>query len=164
NPTALNLRVGKIILCEKHADADKLYVSQIQVKDEQELVQVCSGLVNHIPIEQMVDRRVVVLTNLKPSKMRGVKSEAMLLASEIDGQVDLIEPPQKAVLGGRLQFETFLSEVEPSRLKPNVWEDIQKHLRTTSLGEAAYVKDGKEYILKYGPGASTSLLKNAPIR
>ena len=128
-PSLLNLRLGEILRCEKHPDADKLYVSQIQIEksasDGEKVartVQVCSGLVNYIPVDQMQNRRVVVLTNLKPSKMRGVKSEAMLLAAEeTNGEsttVELINPPKSALVGAKLTFDGFPSDSEPPRLKP----------------------------------------------
>ncbi|KAK6456851.1 uncharacterized protein RJT20DRAFT_1438 [Scheffersomyces xylosifermentans] len=162
-PSLLNLRVGKIIHVQQHENADKLYVSQIQIEKAGEgsetvpTVQVCSGLVQFIPLEQMKNRRVVVLTNLKPSKMRGVKSEAMLLATEkttsIDSgqetKVELINPPITAEIGEKLHFHGFPSDSEPPRLKSKIWEEIQSHLRTNGKGEAAYFsEEGSEHVLR----------------
>ncbi|ABN65313.2 predicted protein, partial [Scheffersomyces stipitis CBS 6054] len=159
-PSLLNLRLGEILRCEKHPDADKLYVSQIQIEksasDGEKVartVQVCSGLVNYIPVDQMQNRRVVVLTNLKPSKMRGVKSEAMLLAAEeTNGEsttVELINPPKSALVGAKLTFDGFPSDSEPPRLKPKAWEAIQSHLKTNTKGEAIYLaEDGTEHLLR----------------
>lgn len=170
----MNLKVGKILQCQRHENADKLYVSQIQIEDNlgeesnntaTSTIQVCSGLVNFIPIEQMVGRKVVVLANIKASKQRGVKSEAMLLAaeksvgsdSEGDVQVELINPPAHAGIGHKLYFHPYVSDEYPSKLKSKAWEDIQKHLRTTATGEAAYVRDGgEECLLKTKDGNSES--------
>jgi tRNA-binding EMAP/Myf-like protein len=44
---------------------------------------VVSGLVNYVPIEEMQDRMVVVLCNLKPAKMRGVESNGMVLCASV---------------------------------------------------------------------------------
>ena len=61
----MNIKVGKIIQCQRHENADKLYVSQIQIEEnpteeneniDAKMVQVCSGLVEFIPIEQMKNR------------------------------------------------------------------------------------------------------------
>ncbi|KAK6202502.1 uncharacterized protein RJT21DRAFT_20129 [Scheffersomyces amazonensis] len=173
-PSLLHLKVGKIIHCEKHPNAEKLYVSQIQIEkpvidQDPVTIQVCSGLVNLIPLDQMLNKKVVVLANLKPSKMRGVKSEAMLLATEQiteeNIKVELINPPVSAQVGTRLHFTNFETEDIPSRLKPKAWEDIQSHLKTNSNAEATYTKDGIEYVLGDGVDvAKADTLCNTSIR
>lgn len=52
NVSLLDIRVGKIMKCERHPDADGLYVEQIDL-GEGKLRQVCSGLVKHIPLEEV---------------------------------------------------------------------------------------------------------------
>ncbi|EPB68192.1 putative methionine--tRNA ligase, beta subunit, partial [Ancylostoma ceylanicum] len=76
----LDLRVGRIVKCEKHPDADALYVEQIDVGEPTPRT-VVSGLVRHVPLDQMQNRLVVVLCNLKPAKMRGVESRAMVMCA-----------------------------------------------------------------------------------
>ena len=81
----LNVRVGKILTCEKHPGADALYVESIDLGEGTPRT-VVSGLVKHYSMEQMVGRCVCVVANMKPSAMRGVKSEGMVLcASAADG-------------------------------------------------------------------------------
>merc|ERR1712131_432149 len=70
----LSMKVGKIVECVKHPDADALYLEKIECGEAQPR-QVISGLVKHIPIEEMQNRMVVILCNLKPAKMRGIMSE-----------------------------------------------------------------------------------------
>ena len=65
----LDLRVGHIRKASKHPDADSLYIEEIDCGEEKPR-QVISGLVRFIPEAEMQDRLVVVLCNLKPSKMR----------------------------------------------------------------------------------------------
>ena len=79
-PHRLDIRVGKIVQVGKHPDADTLYVESIDL-GEAEPRQVVSGLANFVPIEQMQDRLVAVLCNLKPAKMRGVESKGMVLCT-----------------------------------------------------------------------------------
>lgn len=67
----LDFRIGKIIDINKHPDADSLYVEKIDCGEESPRT-VVSGLVNHIPIEEMRDRIVMVLCNLKPVKVHVV--------------------------------------------------------------------------------------------
>lgn len=155
--------MGHILECKQHENADKLFVSQIKI-DHDDPVQVCSGLVGYIPRDNMVDRRVVVLTNLKPSKMRGVKSEAMLLAAELNNQVDLVSPPKSSAVGAKLYFEGFEGP-DAGRLKSKVWEEIAKNLRTNSSGEPVFILDGKEYRLRgEGDDVATSSLADAVVR
>lgn len=61
----LDLRVGRIVEIQKHPDADALYLEKIDV-GEPEPRTVVSGLVKHIPIEEMRNRLVIVFCNLKP--------------------------------------------------------------------------------------------------
>lgn len=64
----LDLRIGKIVDINKHPDADTLYVEKIDCGEDNPRT-VVSGLVNHVPIEEMRDRIVMVLCNLKPVKV-----------------------------------------------------------------------------------------------
>ena len=70
-----------------------------------------SGLVNYIPIEQMQNKVLVAVCNLKPANMRGVKSFAMVLAaSSKEGKaegVELVDPPAGSQPGDRVYFEGF---------------------------------------------------------
>lgn len=79
-PHRLDIRVGKIVEVKKHPDADTLYVESIDL-GELEPRQVVSGLANFVPMDQMKDRLVAVLCNLKPAKMRGVESKGMVLCT-----------------------------------------------------------------------------------
>lgn len=103
-PWQIDLRVGKILKVEKHPDADSLYVESIDV-GEAEPRTVVSGLVKHIPIEEMENRWLICVCNLKPAAMRGVKSFAMVLAATDDsGKLELVEPPQGSVPGDKCYF------------------------------------------------------------
>lgn len=64
----LDLRIGKIVEISKHPDADSLYVEMIDCGESAPRT-VVSGLVNHVPIEEMRDKIVMVLCNLKPVKV-----------------------------------------------------------------------------------------------
>lgn len=79
-PSRLDIRVGKIVEVSKHPDADSLYVEKIDLGEDKPRT-IVSGLVNFIPIEEMQDRLVVVLCNLKPAKMRGIESQGMVLCA-----------------------------------------------------------------------------------
>lgn len=71
-----------ISLSVQHPDADSLYLEKIDV-GEPEPRTVVSGLVAHVSQEDLHDRLVLVLCNLKPQKMRGIESQAMLLCASM---------------------------------------------------------------------------------
>lgn len=81
-------KVGVVKSCEKHPKADKLLVSQIDIGNETR--QIVSGIAEFYTPEAMVGRKVVVVTNLKPAKIRGVESQGMVLAGEKDGVLELV--------------------------------------------------------------------------
>ncbi|KAJ8978057.1 hypothetical protein NQ317_015864 [Molorchus minor] len=81
-PSRLDMRIGRILEVSRHPDAESLYVEKIDL-GEGNLRTVVSGLVNFVPIEELQNRMVVVLCNLKPAKMRGVESQGMVLCASV---------------------------------------------------------------------------------
>lgn len=79
-PHRLDIRVGQIVEVSKHPDADTLYVEKIDLGEDAPRT-IVSGLAKFVPIEQMQNRFVAVLCNLKPAKMRGVESQGMVLCT-----------------------------------------------------------------------------------
>ena len=106
NASRLDMRVGRIVDVQKHPDADSLYVEQIECGEEKPRT-VVSGLVKFVPIEQMQNRMVVILCNLKPAKLRGVLSEAMVMCASTPEKVEVLLPPEGAVPGDRVSFEKY---------------------------------------------------------
>ncbi|KAI9848087.1 MAG: G4 quadruplex nucleic acid binding protein [Sclerophora amabilis] len=160
-PSLIDLRVGHILKAIPHPNADSLYVSTIACGDaagadntsehEGQVVRtVCSGLNGLVPLEEMQDRLVVVVCNLKPVTMRGIKSAAMVLAASpraVEGQepdphkgpVELVSPPSDAKPGERICFEGW--EGEPEGVlnpKKKVWESCQVGFTTTPDYEVAF--------------------------
>ncbi|XP_026158640.1 aminoacyl tRNA synthase complex-interacting multifunctional protein 1a [Mastacembelus armatus] len=134
----LDLRVGCIITAEKHPDADSLYVEQVDVGEASPRT-VVSGLVKHIPVDQMQNRMAVLLCNLKPAKMRGVVSQAMVMCASSPDKVEILDPPSGAVPGDRVTFQGFPGEPDKElNPKKKVWEQVQPDLRTDSQCVATY--------------------------
>ncbi|MBU0756650.1 MAG: lysine--tRNA ligase [Nanoarchaeota archaeon] len=77
----LKLKIGKIISAEKVPKTEKLYKLQVDI-GEKKPVQIVTSLVDYYKETELVGKRIVVLTNLKPSKFGGEVSEAMLLCAE----------------------------------------------------------------------------------
>ncbi|KAL5329954.1 hypothetical protein ACEPPN_003474 [Leptodophora sp. 'Broadleaf-Isolate-01'] len=187
SPSLIDLRVGHILKAIKHPEADSLFVSTIAMGDKtgtddtseyegQVVRTVCSGLNGLVPLEEMQGRKVVVVCNLKPVKMRGVKSCAMVLAAsprlkegEEDhhaGPVELVTPPTDAPAGERVYFEGWQGEPEGvlNPKKGRVWETIQPGFKTTSDYEVVFdagvvkelSKDGEEPRTGVGKLVTTS--------
>ncbi len=82
--TDLDLEVGEILSCEKHPDAEKLFVERVKLSDGER--QIVSGLVGYYLPEELIGKKVVVLKNLSSAKLRGVESCGMVLAAERNEQ------------------------------------------------------------------------------
>ncbi|PHH68743.1 hypothetical protein CDD80_7279 [Ophiocordyceps camponoti-rufipedis] len=170
SPSLIDLRVGRILKATTHPDADSLYVSTIAMGDEAETEDsvnyenqicrtVCSGLNGLIPLSEMQNRAVVVVCNLKPVKMRGVKSCAMVLAAsppgddDHKGPVELVAPPEGAKPGQRVYFEGWGGA--PEKLlnpKKKIWETFQPGFTTTDGLEVAFDAGRVETLGKTGLG------------
>uniref|UniRef100_A0A3Q2ZVD5 Aminoacyl tRNA synthetase complex interacting multifunctional protein 1a n=1 Tax=Kryptolebias marmoratus TaxID=37003 RepID=A0A3Q2ZVD5_KRYMA len=134
----LDLRVGRIVTAEKHPDADSLYVEQVDVGEAAPRT-VVSGLVKHIPLEQMQNRMAVLLCNLKPAKMRGVVSQAMVMCASSPDKVEILDPPSGTVPGDRVTVQGFPGEPDKElNPKKKVWEQVQPDLRTDGQCVATY--------------------------
>ena len=85
----VELKTGKIVECKKHPKADKLLVSKVEIG--QETRQIVSGVAAYYSPDDMVGQTVVVVTNLKPVKLRGEVSEGMILfAEDEDGTLKFV--------------------------------------------------------------------------
>lgn len=85
----VELVVGEVVECEKHPNADKLLVSKINTKDR--VRQIVSGISQYYSPEDMIGKKVVVVKNLKPVKLRGVLSEGMILAGKNKKNLEVLE-------------------------------------------------------------------------
>lgn len=86
----LDLRVGKVLFCERHPQADKLYILKVDV-GENEPRQIVSGLASSYTPGQVMGKNIVVIANLKPAKIRGVESRGMLLAGKNGKEIAVVE-------------------------------------------------------------------------
>lgn len=82
----LDLRVGTILECKRHPDADKLLVFQVKMGTEKR--QIISGVAEHYKPEETIGKKVIVVANLKPRKLRGLESKGMILFADnkVDGK------------------------------------------------------------------------------
>lgn len=164
----LDIRVGYILKAWKHADAEALYVEEVDVGEAEPRI-ICSGLVKYIPLEHLQGKKVVVLANLKPRNMRGIKSNGMLLAASDASHenVELLEPSEGSITGERIWFGTEDEKAnQPDAVSPNqiqkkkIWELVQPHLKTDAACMAAL---GGHYMRTTTGFVACQSLKNASI-
>ncbi|VVC43532.1 Hypothetical protein CINCED_3A020666 [Cinara cedri] len=142
-PSRLDIRIGKIIEVSKHPEADALYVEKIHVGEDQPRI-VVSGLVKFVPINEMQDRLVVVLCNLKPAKMRGIESSGMVLCASVEEDgvkfVEPLEPADGSKAGDKVFVEGY-EQGEPDKIlnpKKKIWEQLQVDLKVSNSCEAQW--------------------------
>ncbi|MGY8940479.1 MAG: methionine--tRNA ligase [Flavobacteriales bacterium] len=89
----LDLRVGEVTACERVPKADKLLQLTIQTGLDERTV--LSGIAEHFAPEEVVGRRVTLLVNLAPRKIRGIESQGMVLMAEsADGSLRFVTPEE----------------------------------------------------------------------
>ena len=97
----LQFQVGKIISCEEVKKSKKLLCSQVQIGSQ--VRQIVSGIKAHYSAEEMVGKRVMVVTNLKPAKLAGILSEGMILCAEdAYGNLSLMVPEKEMPAGAEI--------------------------------------------------------------
>ena len=83
----LKLRVGKVLEVKDHPEADKLYILKVKLD---KTIQLVAGIKEFYKKEELKNKIIVVVTNLKPAKLRGIESQGMLLTGENKNQVELL--------------------------------------------------------------------------
>ena len=86
----LDLKVAKVLTCQRHPNADKLFVLTVDLGGG-DIRQIVSGLAQSYMPGQVIGKRVVVIANLKPVMIRGLESKGMLLAGKEEGRIGLVE-------------------------------------------------------------------------
>jgi aminoacyl tRNA synthase complex-interacting multifunctional protein 1 len=129
----LDMKVGKIVEVSRHPDADSLYLEKIDCGEEKPRT-VISGLVKHVPIEEMQNRMVVILCNLKPAKMRGITSEAMVMCASSPDKVEIMAPPANSVPGDVITCEGFSRNPDLPFMNPKkkIFEAVAPDLKVNS--------------------------------
>ncbi len=103
---SIDLRVGIIVKVSKHETAEKLYCEEIDIGEDKPRA-IASGLVKHYTLDEMLNKKVIVVANLKPRTLVGFKSNGMVLCAVKDNEdgseiVELISPPEAAKPGDRI--------------------------------------------------------------
>ncbi|XP_068213611.1 tyrosine--tRNA ligase, cytoplasmic-like isoform X1 [Palaemon carinicauda] len=163
-PSKFDMRVGKIVEISRHPDAESLYVEKIDIGEEEPRT-IVSGLVKFVPIEEMQDRMVVVLANLKPAAMRGVKSAGMVLCASVSEPpaVEPLNPAPGSKPGDRVVAEGYEGEPDPV-LNTKKSDALTKMLAGFKVnGSLTATWNGNVLSTSSGP-VTVASLKDAPIK
>ncbi len=97
----LQFQIGEIIACEEVRKSKKLLCSQVKIGSQ--VRQIVSGIKKHYSAEEMVGKKVMVVTNLKPATLAGIRSEGMILCAEdADGNLSLMVPEKSMPAGAEI--------------------------------------------------------------
>lgn len=128
----LKMTVGEIKEVKNHPNADSLYLLKVDFGDVLGEKQVVAGLKKYLQPEEMRDRKTIFCTNMKPAKLRGEISEAMILVADDGKKVALLDA-RKAKLGEQAQFGSMISSVQEIR-----FEDFLKLKIVVKEGRVVY--------------------------
>ncbi len=101
--TEIDLRVAEIKAAEEHPDADKLLVLKIDIGDGGEERQLVAGIKECYSPEQLIGKKIIVVSNLAPAVIRGVESQGMLLAARDDKDIAVITTERDIKPGSKVQ-------------------------------------------------------------
>jgi methionine--tRNA ligase beta chain len=158
--TKMDIRVGEITKVWHHPETDKLFCEEVDVGEETGPRQIVSGLRGHYELDEMQGKKVLVVCNLKSSKLVGVDSNGMVLAAKAEdgSKVELIDPPAGAAVGERVFIEGLtgdpLSAAQVKKRK--TWEAVTKGLRTGDGGVATW--EDKTILASTGACSAASLV------
>merc|ERR1719428_1591451 len=164
----LDLRCGKILSIEAAPGSDKLYLLKVDIGDA-EPRQVLTGLQKHYKADQLKDRSVVVYCNIKPGKMMGLESQAMVLAATKDKGADneickVLDPPAGVTAGTRVKCGSYeigsLSDTISVKNISKVWTQVMPDLKTDDKCQASF--QGQTLTLD-GKAVTTEKLTGVPI-
>jgi methionyl-tRNA synthetase len=151
-----DIRVAEIIEAEDHPDAEKLFKLKINVGEERQIV---AGLRAFYKKEELVGRKVLVVYNLKPAKLRGLISQGMLLAAD-DGSlggstVALLRPSEDVPNGTRFNCGLDINgnEIEYKEFQKTV-------IKVSSIDNGTFVSEGLKVNEKDAPPRAAAVIDN----
>jgi len=151
NEFPLQLKVGQIKEVKDHPDAEKLYLLKVDFKDEKR--QVVAGLKKYFKPQDLLDRKTVFCVNLKPAKLRGEMSEAMILvAEEGKDKLAFLEIEDTKNVGGSVEFDGLQSSTKEAS-----FDEFVKLKMIVKSGKIVF--DGKKLVgvtVKAKDGAKVS--------
>ncbi len=153
----IDLRVARILKAEQHPDAEKLYVITLDAGEEEPRT-ICSGLVGHYTIDELNGKNIILAYNLKPAKLRGIKSNGMLLAADNKEDMEVIFPSS-----GNPGDRVLLSGDNPNAPAPGKKIKIDRFFEIPIKVENHEVKVGATSLSIAGEIVKTSRVANGEV-
>jgi len=97
----IDLRIGKIIEAERIEETDKLLKLKVDLGGEKR--QLVAGIAKFYQPEDLIGKEIVVVANLEPKIFRGVESQGMLLAGDVEGKPVLLKPDEEVPPGTKVR-------------------------------------------------------------
>jgi methionine--tRNA ligase beta chain len=97
----LDIRIGTILEAEKVEGADKLLKLTVDLGEEKRTL--VAGIAETYKPEEIIGKQLPILANLEPKKLRGIESNGMILAVDIEGKATLIHPDKKVPNGSKIR-------------------------------------------------------------
>lgn len=164
NASALDIRVGKIVEVWEHEESESLWCEKVDL-GEGEPRQILSGLRKFYAKEEMQDRKVLVLCNLKSRKLGGVPSHGMVLCASnaAHTEVEFVIPPEDSKIGERVMFEGYDGdpEAENKFAKKKMLEKLAPDLKTDANGVVVW--KGAKSVTSVGPCTASKGMKDAQV-
>ena len=169
-------KASKVLSVSPHPEADSLLVCTVDCGDKTvdgdvAPLTVVAGLAGKVSKEELVGQKVVAVTNLKPAKMRGIESQALLLAAFEAGEsekLELLQVPDSVPNGELLRFEGKASPQPDGMLKSKgalkAWERAKACLRTSRDGIVQYIDQESFGMVSSGGPIRVSTLTEALIQ
>lgn len=138
----ISLKVAKVMEVSDHPNAEKLYLLDLDLGSEKR--RIISGIKDSYAKEALLNKNIVIVSNLKPANIRGERSNGMLLAAEENGVVHLVLAPDGSVPGTEVRIGDYNVVVNEISI-----EEFKKHEIVTVLHDNEVVpalRDGSSYI------------------
>ena len=97
----LDIRIGTILEAKKVEEADKLLKLKVDLGDEKRTL--VAGIAETYQSEDIIGKQLPILINLEPKTLRGIESQGMILAVDIDGKATLIHPDKNVPNGSKVR-------------------------------------------------------------
>ncbi|MFH1594171.1 MAG: hypothetical protein ABID09_05705 [Candidatus Omnitrophota bacterium] len=97
---AMEIRIAKVVACEDHPNADKLYI--VTVETGVDTRKVVAGIKEHYTKEELIGKQVVVIMNLETATIRGSESQGMILATKDEGKLAILVPEKEVTVGSKV--------------------------------------------------------------
>jgi methionyl-tRNA synthetase len=152
----IDLRAAKITAIERHPEADKLYIETVNLGGEER--QIVSGLVPYYKEDELIDRTIILVRNLKSAKLRGIKSEGMLLAVEGNDSLEVL-----FVDNAEPGTPLLIKEAEPVEPRERKRITIDKFFEIPLRVEDHILKVGDTEIHVSGKPVRTNKVRNGEV-